>query len=135
MANLVFLVRDTASLRPQAQLLRGQAVGVVTQAGNGHGSDKNAAHTGHADQREEHSSGALWDPGGLGQALSIISLEEAIEREREGRGEKERLSTGNAERAFILTARHSKRRESRGGRSKGRKRLAAAVVTVTPPHP
>lgn len=72
--HLVLLVGEAASLWSQTQLLRRQPVGMVTQAGDGHGRHEDAADAGHGHQRGEHPAGAGLDPGCQGQRLHIIPL-------------------------------------------------------------
>lgn len=72
--HLVLLVAEAAPLWSQTQLLRCQPVGVVAQAGDGHGRHQDAADAGHGHQRGEHHAGAGLDTGRHGQRFPIIPL-------------------------------------------------------------
>lgn len=80
--HLVLLVAEAASLWSQTQLLCCQPVGMVTQAGNGHGRHQDAADAGHGHQRGEHPAGAGLHSGRQGQRLPIIPLRQDRKKSR-----------------------------------------------------
>lgn len=73
-AHLVLLVAEAAALRSQAQLLGRQPVGVVAQAGHGHGRHQDAADARHGHQRAEGPAGAGLHRGGQGEGLPFMPL-------------------------------------------------------------
>lgn len=65
---------EAAALWSQAQLLRRQPAGVVTEAGDGHGRHQDATNAGHGHERGKHPAGAWLDSGRQGQWLPLINL-------------------------------------------------------------
>lgn len=83
--HLVLLVAEAASLWSQTQLFCCQPVGVVTQAGDGHGRHQDATDAGHGHQCGEHQAGARLDWGRQGQRLPIIPLWQEGQRAERGK--------------------------------------------------